>query len=230
MTVTRPLHLVKSTITRSRRLVNQSRRLTVLLAGSRPLVREAIRTALDPCDRIEVVGEASDDLTARELLRGFVADVAVLDHSPGTLDALSLLRLSRRSRLTTRVVVLTEDSKGFARQAYDSGAAACLATSVTSEQIVAAVFACGLLGLVVPWNAPRQVAHAEPAMARALLSAREKQVLQLLAHDKRPEAIARELFLSPATVRTHLTRTYRKLLVSGAPAAVAEGLRGGLID
>ncbi len=208
--------------------------LTLLVADRHPLFLDAIARVFERVPSVQLVGMSTDAESALTAIRTLHPAIAVIGHAPPMLDAASLLGEVSYRRLAVRIVVVTDRAQRLACTALiEAGAASCVPRSVSAEQLIAVVLACGLSGVVLPWEiAGRFIpsARAPALLDSALLSAREREILQFVADDKRPSVIAHELFLSPATVRTHLARTYRKLSVSGASAAVAEALRRGLIN
>jgi two-component system nitrate/nitrite response regulator NarL len=207
-------------------------RVRVVVVDGHPLQREGICRALRDT-QIETVGEVADVDAALPLVRLLEPDVVVVGHRKGGVAGAQFVERLRQARSTTRLIVITDDADPiFTRRIMEAGAASALPRWVSGEQLSATVVACSLVGVVLPWD---QVGHVNvcelhPTRTGMSLSAREREVLQLLARDVHPDAIARELFLSTTTVRTHLSRIYRKLDVSGAAAAVAEAMRNGLVE
>jgi DNA-binding NarL/FixJ family response regulator len=205
----------------------------VLTAEAHPLVRKGVATSLAAVSGLRVVGEAANHQRVTEILRDREVDVIVAGHLPPVLDGFALLQATRALRRQTHVILLADGMKD-AQAAFRAGAAAWLPKSVTPEQLVAAVRAAVLVGNIVTADLMHDligVARVRaPAGEEAALSQREREVLQLVASDKRVSDVARELYVTDATVRTHLARIYRKLFVSSAAAAVAEAMRRRLID
>jgi two-component system nitrate/nitrite response regulator NarL len=110
-----------------------------------------------------------------------------------------------------------------AREGLAAGAMAYLSKEVNRDAICDAVAAAARGDRL-------QVDVAEPVWERPLLSPRELEVLRLTAGGQSAPSIGRELHLSPETVKTHLKNVYEKLGVSDRAAAVAEGMRRGLVE
>jgi two-component system, NarL family, nitrate/nitrite response regulator NarL len=204
--------------------------LTVVVGERRPVVRQALRRLLGDDAAITVIDDAADTKSLLVAAEANQVNVVVVAHQPPLLDAFEVVRGFRPRRLSTRVIVLVDCSPATHRAFLDCGASACMSGSVTARQLLAAIAACGVLGLDLPYGCGTDSIEI-PAVEETspILSEREQQVLRMIAADKNPKAIATELYLSTATVRSHLARIYRKLSVSGAPAAVAEGFRRGVL-
>ena len=203
--------------------------IRVLLADDHPVVREGLRGMLASEPDIEVVGEAGSGPEAVALAGRLRPDVVLMDlRMPGGdgVDA------TRRLAGTTVVVLTTYDSDADILRAVEAGAAgyllkdtprAVLADSVRAaargETVLAPTVAGRLLGRM-------RADRAEPGER---LTARETEVLALLARGLTNAAIARRLILSEATVKTHLLRACGKLGVSGRTAAVTRAIETGAL-
>jgi DNA-binding NarL/FixJ family response regulator len=208
----------------------------VILAGAQPLMLGALRLAIDTSEGVLVVGEAVAATDALALLDHVRAEIVLAVHSPPAVDAVVLAsELLRRDRPVRLMVVGPDHDLKSARSALRAGAAGWVSDGVNRETLAAAVITCVSGRTLVPPELVRELPPGSEvagrrASANSVLSPREREILQLLSRDKRPSRIASELFVSTATVRTHLVRIYGKLLVSSAAAAVAEALRQGIID
>ena len=204
--------------------------LRVVIADDHPLFRASLVRALKHHPGIHLEAEAADGQDALERIRTLKPDVAVLDLRMPELDGVAILATVQRERLTTKVVLLggalEADDVGRARR---YGASAVLSKSVDANGIVDAILAVGR-GETVLSPDVEVLAHEDDAVARPLLSVRELEILTLMADGHSGPAIARTLFLSPSTVKTHIEKLYAKLGVSDRGAAVAEGMRKGLVS
>jgi len=203
--------------------------IRVLLADDHPVVREGLRGMLDAEPDIEVVGEAASGPEAVALAQRLRPDVILMDlRMPGG-DGVEATRLLAG---TPVVVLTTYDSDADILRAVEAGAAgyllkdtprAVLADSVRAaargETVLAAAVAGRLLGRM-------RTAAAAPAEQ---LSARETEVLALVARGLTNAEIGRRLYLSEATVKTHLLRASAKLGVSGRTAAVTKAIEIGAL-
>jgi two-component system nitrate/nitrite response regulator NarL len=204
--------------------MNQGTRVRVYVADDHPVFRDGVVLALKQRPEFDVVGAGEDGRQALDAIRALSPDVAVLDVSMPGLDGHEVLRAVQRDALATRVVMLSATVlPPEEREALAAGALAYLSKEVTRDAICEAVAAAAR-------GQRLQDDVAEPARERPLLSPRELEVLRLTAGGQSAPSIGRDLHLSPETVKTHLKNLYEKLGVSDRAAAVAEGMRRGLVE
>jgi DNA-binding NarL/FixJ family response regulator len=203
--------------------------IRVLLADDHPVVREGLRGMLAAEPDITVVGEAASGPEAVALAERLRPDVVLMDLRMPDGDGVDA---TRRLAGTTVVVLTTYDSDADILRAVEAGAAgyllkdtprAVLADSVRAaargETVLTPAVAGRLLGRI----------RAEPAARTEQLSARENEVLALVAQGLTNTEIGRRLYISEATVKTHLLRACAKLGVSGRTAAVTKAIEIGAL-
>ncbi|MCP2343818.1 response regulator [Actinomadura rupiterrae] len=203
--------------------------IRLLIVDDHPVVRDGLRGVFGAVPDFEVVGEAADGAAAVELADR--ADVVLMDlRMPGTGGVEAIARL-RATRPDVRVLVLTTfDSDSDVLPAIEAGATGYLLKDAPREELVRAVRAAHRGESVLsPSVAGRLMASVRRPSDQAL-SARERQVLELVASGATNRDAARELFVSEATVKTHLLHIYGKLGVRDRASAVAEGYRRGLLS
>ena len=211
------------------------RATTVLIADDHPLFREAIARVIAARPDLELVAEAADGRAALEKIRELEPDVAVIDVRMPKLDGSDVLIAVRDGGLRTNVVFLSAflDSKTV-YDAVAAGANAYLSKEAETDEIVTAILAAArgetILGPEVQTGLAEQIRFREENEARPRLSEREHEVLRLIAEGLSAPEIGERIHLSTATVKTHLQHLYEKLGVSERAAAVAEGMRRGLVD
>jgi two-component system, NarL family, nitrate/nitrite response regulator NarL len=212
-----------------------TRRISVLIADDHPLFREAIARVIAQRPDLELVAEASDGSAALDKIRELTPDVAVIDVRMPELDGSDVLVALRTEGLPTNVVFLSAflDSKTV-YDAVAAGANAYLSKEAETDEIVTAILAAArgetILGPEVQTGLAEQIRLREESEARPRLSQREHEVLKLIAQGLSAPEIGERIHLSTATVKTHLQHLYEKLGVSERAAAVAEGMRRGLVD
>jgi len=212
-----------------------SPRTSVLIADDHPLFREAIARVIAERPDLELVAEASDGRAALEKIRELAPDVAVIDVRMPKLDGSDVLLALREEGLPTNVVFLSAflDSKTV-YDAVAAGAKAYLSKEAETDEIVTAILVAArgetILGPEVQTGLAEQIRFREENEARPRLSEREHEVLKLIAQGLSAPEIGERIHLSTATVKTHLQHLYEKLGVSERAAAVAEGMRRGLVD
>jgi two-component system, NarL family, nitrate/nitrite response regulator NarL len=208
---------------------------SVLIADDHPLFREAIARVIAGRPDLELVAEAADGRAALEKIRELQPDVAVIDVRMPELDGSHVLVALREEGLRTNVVFLSAflDSKTV-YDAVAAGANAYLSKEAETDEIVTAILAAArgetILGPEVQTGLAEQIRFREESESRPRLSEREHEVLRLIAEGLSAPEIGERIHLSTATVKTHLQHLYEKLGVSERAAAVAEGMRRGLVD
>nr|WP_235733551.1 response regulator transcription factor [Mycobacteroides chelonae] len=184
--------------------------------------------------QICVVAEAQDGAGALALIREHQPDVALLDYRMPELDGTQVAAAVRRDELRTRVLLLSaHDDAAIVYHALAEGAAGFLSKESTRAELVSAVLDCARGRDVVTASLTAGLAgeirkRAQPAGPS--LSTREREVLQMIADGLTVPAMAKQLFLAPSTVKTHVQRLYEKLGVGDRAAAVAEAMRRGLLE
>lgn len=213
--------------------------IRVLLADDHPVVREGLRGMLAAEPDIEVVGEAASGPEAVVLAGRLRPDVILMDlRMPGG-DGVEAIRSLAG---TTVVVLTTYDSDADILRAVEAGAAgyllkdtprAVLADSVRAAARGEAVLTPAVAGRILDHMraspSPSSSSAALPAARTEQLSARETEVLTLVARGLTNAEIGRRLYVSEATVKTHLLRACAKLGVSGRTAAVTKAIETGAL-
>ena len=209
------------------------------LVDDQELVRAGFRMVLDAQPDMTVVGEAGDGLAAIELVRRFTCDVIVMDARMPRLDGVEATRRIRVAGERPRILMLTTfDLDEYAFAALKAGASGFLLKDVPPEELLFAIRAvhCGD-SVVAPSTTRRlidQFAHllpgGGPAPAEmAGLTERERGVLILVAQGLSNAEIAGKLFLSEATVKTHVGRILAKLDLRDRVQAVVYAYENGLV-
>jgi two-component system nitrate/nitrite response regulator NarL len=206
----------------------------VQVADGQPLFREGLVRSLEDCAGMVLVAEAAEGSSALAQLRRCHPDVAVVDHGLASVDGPRLATIARRERLPTRIVILGTIADGpMAYRALSSGAAAYVTKDAEFAELQAVVHAVAAGRVVLPPAVQTCIAseiRLRHQSDRPLLTAREGEILALVADDCSTSIIARRLHLSAATVQTHVQHIYAKLEVSDRAAAVAAAFRLGLME
>jgi two-component system nitrate/nitrite response regulator NarL len=206
----------------------------VLVADDHPLYRDGVVRAIKERPDLELVAECDDGRAALEQIRELEPDVALLDVKMPELDGIAVVRAVTRDELPTRIVFLSAYlDAAVVYTAVAGGAAAYLSKEADRQEICEAIAAVARGQTIF---APQVQAGIAQEMRmrreddRPALSSREREVLELTAKGRSAPQIAEQLYLSTATVKTHLQRLYDKLGVSDRAAAVAEAMRRGLLE
>lgn len=204
--------------------------IPVLLADDHHVVRVGLRAILDPSPDIEVVGEAGDGAEAIALVRDLDPDVVLIDLRMPRMDGVAAIALLREEALDVAVLVLTTyDTDADIVRAIEAGATGYLLKDATRDELLQAIrSAAAGRSALAPAVASRLAARMA-APAGSALSAREIEVLELVARGRSNKEIARLLHLSEATVKTHLVHAFSKLGVEDRTEAVTVAIDRGII-
>lgn len=203
----------------------------VVVADDHPVVRTGVVMMLGADSVIEVVGEASDGAQAIALAREHRPDVVVMDLQMPDVDGVEATRTIRSEMPETAVLILTTyDTDRAIVSAVEAGAAGYLLKDAPPGDLVRAVRYAASGGQVIPPAiAARLLAHRDaPAMPE--LTTRELEVLEALALGGTNRSIAETLFVSQATVKTHLIHIFQKLQVEDRTSAVARAVELGIVE
>jgi DNA-binding NarL/FixJ family response regulator len=179
---------------------------------------------------VEVVGEAADGAEAVVQARALTPDVVLMDlRMPGT-DGVTAIRRLAEQQLPIRVLVLTTyDTERDVLPAIEAGATGYLLKDAPREELFRAVRAAARGEAVLSPAVATRLLGQVRAPEREPLSTRELEVLGLIAGGASNREAARRLFISEATVKTHLLHVYAKLGVNDRAAAVAVAYQRGLL-
>jgi two-component system nitrate/nitrite response regulator NarL len=209
-------------------------RITVFVAEDHPVFQQAVTRAVQGRQELELVGAAADGEKALAEIRSLQPAVALLDLRLPILDGLDVLRAVQRDKLPTLVVMLSADSSsGLVYDAVKLGAAGFLTKAATLDQICDAVVAVAKGETVLAPEVQSRLVNElreRDVPIRPLLSARELEILKLISNGLSGPEIGSRLYISSSTVKTHVKSVFDKLGVNDRAAAVAEGMRRGLID
>jgi DNA-binding NarL/FixJ family response regulator len=211
--------------------------IRVLLADDQGLVRAGFKMILGAEGDLEVVGEAADGLQAVELVARLEPDVVLMDIRMPGLDGIEATRRALAVRPEVRVVVLTTfDLDEYVYAALRAGASAFLLKDAKESQLLAAIRVVADGGaLFAPGITERLVARfAEPAPepsgeALRTLTAREREVLALVARGLSNAEIAQQLVVSEHTTKTHVASLLAKLGLRSRVQAVVVAYESGLV-
>jgi len=207
-----------------------ARPIRVLIVDDHPIVRDGIRGIFAGDTDFDVVGEAANGDEAVTRTQAFRPDVVLMDLRMPVRDGVSATREIVDRDLGARVLILTTyDTESDVLPAIEAGATGYLLKDTPRDELRRAVRAAAAGESVLSPPAARQLMGQVRRPARDTLSERELEILVMVARGATNKRAASELFISEATVKTHLLHIYEKLGVNDRAAAVAAGYERGLL-
>jgi len=204
--------------------------IRLLIVDDHPVVRDGLRGMLTGDDEFEVVGEAADGAEALTLAEALRPDVVLMDLRMPGVDGVRAIGALRERGVPARVLVLTTyDTDSDVLPAIEAGATGYLLKDTPREELFRAVRAAARGEAVLSPSVATRLLGQVRAPAREPLSQRELEVLGLIAKGSTNREAAVHLFISEATVKTHLLHIYTKLGVKDRAAAVAVAFERGLL-
>jgi len=202
----------------------------VLIVDDHPVVRSGLRALLDGADGVQVVGAAASGEEALEAVERTHPDVVLCDLRLGQgLDGVGVTSALRARPDGPAVLILTTyDNDSDIARAVLAGAAGYLLKDAEPEDIVAGIADAAQGRLVLSRDLEGRVVE-RMTQGVPTLSARELDVLRLVAEGVTNRGIAKRLFISEGTVKTHLVHAFAKLGAESRTAAVAAARRHGLL-
>jgi DNA-binding NarL/FixJ family response regulator len=207
-------------------------KIRLLIVDDHPIVRDGLRAVFESEAAFEVVGQAADGTEAVDRAPALAADVVLMDLRMPRMGGVEAIRQLRKRAPGIRVLVLTTfDSDADVLPAVEAGATGYLLKDAPREELLRAVHAAYLgQAVLAPSVAQKLLGRVrEPAAPAESLTERELKVLSLVASGATNREAAKALFISEATVKTHLLHAYAKLGVRDRAAAVAEAYKRGLL-
>lgn len=204
--------------------------IRLLIVDDHPVVRDGLRGMFSVDPNFDVVGEAAGGAEAVALADRLRPDVILMDlHMPG-MDGVNAIReLAKRDSPPRILVLTTYDQDSYVLPAIEAGATGYLLKDAPRDDLMRAV--CDVAEgktVLSPTVAGRLVSQVRSPQ-REVLSQREIEILRLVANGTTNREIARDLFISEATVKTHLMHIYEKLDVTDRAAAVSAAYQRGLL-
>lgn len=204
--------------------------IRLLIVDDHPVVRDGIRGMFTGDADFEVVGEAANGREAVARAAVLLPDVVLMDLRMPEVDGVSATKEIVDRRLGARVLILTTyDTESDVLPAIEAGATGYLLKDTPRDELRRAVRAAAAGESVLSPPVARQLLGQVRQPSRGTLSDRELEILVIVAHGATNKAVASQLFISEATVKTHLLHIYDKLGVNDRAAAVAAAYERGLI-
>lgn len=202
----------------------------VLLVDDHRVVRGGLRRVIDAEGDLDVVGEADSVASGRAAVAALRPDVAVVDVTLGDGSGLDLVRNARAAHPGMGLVVLTmhgDDETLLA--ALEAGASSLVLKSADLEEVLDAVRRAAVAPDTFSAAGLGAAMRRRSADPRPVLTPREREVLDLLTDGMSVGQVARRLFLSESTVKTHIARLYGKLGATNRAQAITMAMRMRLV-
>jgi DNA-binding NarL/FixJ family response regulator len=201
-----------------------------LIADDHPAILDAVSRFLEGDDELEIVGKASEGERALREIETHAPDVALLDIRMPGLGGIEIARRLVTEGSPTAVILYTgHPDRSLLLEALDAGARGFLLKEAPLDDLNRAIRIVARGGTYVDPALAGVLAGPEAADRLPTLTKREREVLRLLADGMRNEQVARELSISPLTVRTHVKKAMEKLEADTRTEAVARAMRASLI-
>ena len=202
----------------------------VIIVDDHPVVRDGLRGMLAADPDFEVLGEAATGVEAVTVAVAVRPDVVLMDLRMPQMDGVSAIAALRARGVQARVLVLTTyDTDSDVLPAIEAGATGYLLKDAPRDELFRAIRAAARGEAVLSPSVATRLMGQLRTPAKEPLSQRELEVLSLIAQGTTNREAAAQLFISEATVKTHLLHIYAKLGVKDRAAAVAEAFSRGLL-
>jgi DNA-binding NarL/FixJ family response regulator len=201
-----------------------------VIADDHPAIIDAVSRYLADVDDVEIVAQAQNGDEALRLIEEHAPDVAVVDiRMPGVGGIEIARRLSAEGSKTAVILYTGHSERSLLLEALDAGARGFLVKEAPLDDLARAIRTVGAGGTYVDPTLAGVLAGPQATERLPTITKREREILRLLADGMRNEQVARQLSISPLTVRSHVENAMRKLEADTRTEAVAKALRESLI-
>jgi DNA-binding NarL/FixJ family response regulator len=202
----------------------------ILIVDDHPVVRDGLKGMLDGLPEFEVVGEAADGSQAVELTRQLSPQVVLMDLRMPVMDGVEAITRIRASQVKTFVLVLTTyDTDADILRAIEAGATGYILKDAPREELYRAIRSTAAGQSYLSSSVATRLMGKLRAPAESALSQREADVLTWVAKGDSNKEIAHHLYISEATVKSHLLHIFSKLGVNDRTQAVTLAVQKGII-
>lgn len=206
--------------------------IRLLIVDDHPIVRDGLRAVFEGDPGFDVVGEAGDGAEAVDMAVALDVDVLLMDLRMPRMGGVEAIKaLAKRSPAVRVLVLTTFDADADVLPAIEAGATGYLLKDAPREELIrAALAAYHGESVLAPSVARRLLGRVRAPDAPKTLTERELKVLSLIAAGATNREAAKQLFISEATIKTHLLHIYAKLGTRDRASAVAEAYKQGLLQ
>ncbi|MFJ9953605.1 response regulator [Kitasatospora sp. NPDC091207] len=211
-------------------MTGQPARVRLLIVDDHPIVRDGLRGAFTGSPEFEVVGEAGNGAEALDLVAELDPDLVLMDLRMPVMDGVTAIHRLGETAPRVRVLVLTTfDTDNDVLPAIEAGATGYLLKDAPTEELLRAARVAARGEAMLSPTITKRLMDRVRRPGNGVLSARELEVMRLVAHGSSNKEVASALFITEASVKTHLLRIYDKLGVRDRAGAVGEAFRRGLV-
>ena len=211
-------------------MADRDRQVRLLIVDDHPVVRDGLRGMFEGEEGFEVVAEATNGEDAISKARAHDPDVVLMDLRMPEMDGVSAIRKMTELGIPARVLVLTTfDTDSDVLPAIEAGATGYLLKDAPRDELLRAVRSAAAGEAVLSPSVAARLLDQVRQPVKETVSQRELEVLQLVASGATNRDVAERLFVSEATVKTHLLHIYAKLGVNDRAAAVGAAFEKGLL-
>jgi DNA-binding NarL/FixJ family response regulator len=210
--------------------MSEPAQIRLLIVDDHPVVRDGLRGLFAGEEGFEVVAEAENGADAVARAKAYDPDVVLMDLRMPEMDGVSAIRALATAQVRARVLVLTTfDTDSDVLPAIEAGATGYLLKDAPRDELLRAVRSAAAGEAVLSPTVASRVLDQVRQPVKETVSQRELEVLQLVSSGATNREVAERLFISEATVKTHLLHIYAKLGVNDRAAAVAEAYNRGML-
>jgi DNA-binding NarL/FixJ family response regulator len=210
------------------RQANRHRGTRILIASSQPILRHGLRALLNTEAGLDIMAEAEDAASAVTLAQRLRPDVVVVDLHLPDLDGLKATRMIRSTTADTHVIIVAEaNDDALALESIRAGASAFLSRSMQIDVVVRMIRSASVGHVTLPSSSVARLTHDRER--HDALSARESDVLRLVARGLANKQVARELGIAPSTVKSHIGSLMSKLGLGSRTLLALYATRTGLV-
>jgi two-component system, NarL family, response regulator NreC len=210
--------------------------ITVVLADDHPIVRQGLRHLLESDPEFRVVGEAGDGIKALQLVETLKPNVLVVDMMMPGLNGLEVLRQSKKISPATHAIVLSmQSANAYVVEALNLGAEGYVLKETGPGELVNAIHIVTQGNryisekLIERLESTRQRADEAPLDTYQSLTAREREILQMIAEGKSSTEIGEKLVISPRTVEVHRSNLMKKLALHNMTDLIKYAIKRGIL-
>lgn len=204
--------------------------VTVLLVDDHALIRQGLRRAFEQTDDLEVVGEAASVDEAQALVRSLRPQVAVVDVNLGDGNGIDLVKRLRGEHPAMGLVVCTMyEGDDHLLGALEAGASGFVLKSAPAGDVIAAARQAAVAPTSFTAHDLAGAMRRKMLEPQVRLTPREHEILQHLADGVSVAVLAKRLYISPSTAKTHMSKLYEKLGAQNRTQAIMNAVRLGLV-